>query len=342
MSMSSGPPKPPSQGPQGRPPQGQPPGKPPGKPGQPIRPQPGQPQVPRSGGPRPGKPTGPRPTAGPAPQRPPSGAPPPTPRKAAKASYRTGPLPADMPIFDPTQPSFWQQIKYPLRWLAIAGVLVALIVLFKRFELGSYFSQEQIQTWLEPFGQWAPAAFIGLFVVAMLLMVIPYWLMCGMGALFFGVAWGTLWNVLGATLGAIAVYSLSKVLGQAIIRKQAGNQRWENLNKRLEKDGFYYLLLVRTLAILPFNLLNFACAFTAIKLRHFVFANLIGLIPSAFVYGYGTQLLRDPSISKTQLAWLLGIVLLVVVPPIVFRQARRSRRKEQKSRIEKAFHFPGE
>jgi uncharacterized membrane protein YdjX (TVP38/TMEM64 family) len=247
-----------------------------------------------------------------------------------------------MPIFDPTQPSFWQQLKYPLRWLAIAGILVALIVLFKRFELGSYFSQEQIQTWLEPFGQWAPAAFIGLFVVAMLLMVIPYWLMCGMGALFFGVAWGTLWSVLGATLGAIAVYSLSKLLGQAIIRKQAGNQRWENLNKRLEKDGFYYLLLVRTLAILPFNLLNFACAFTAIKLRHFVLANLIGLIPSALVYGYGTQLLRDPSISKTQLAWLVGIVLLVVVPPIVFRQARRSRRKEQKSRIEKAFHFPGE
>lgn len=247
-----------------------------------------------------------------------------------------------MQIFDPTQPSFWQRIKYPLRWLAIAGLIIALIVLFKRFELGSYFSPEQIQEWLAPFGQWAPAVFIGLFVVAMMLMVIPYSLMCGVGALFFGLAWGTLWSVLGATLGAIAVYSLSKVLGKAIIHKQAGNPRWENLNQRLEKDGFYYLLLVRTLAILPFNLLNFACAFTAIKLRHFVFANLIGLIPSAFVYGYGTQLLLDPSISKTQLAWLIGIVLLVVVPPIVFRQARRFKRKEQKTRVQKALQTPAD
>jgi uncharacterized membrane protein YdjX (TVP38/TMEM64 family) len=277
------------------------------------------------------------------PQNRPAGPPPQGPQQAPKnknaprAAYRTGPLPADMPIFDPTQPSFWQRIKYPLRWLMIAGGLIAVLTLFKRYELGSYFNPDQVQAWLAPFGVWAPAVFIGIFVVAMLLMVIPYSLMCGIGALFFGLAWGTLWSVLGATLGAIAVYSFSKLLGQGIIRKQAGNPRWENLNQRLDKDGFYYLLLVRGLAILPFNLLNFACAFTAIKMRHFIFANLIGLIPSAFVYGYGTQLLLDPTVSKTQLALLIGIVLLVVVPPIVFRQARRSRRKEQKKRIQKAF-----
>lgn len=269
----------------------------------------------------------------PAPQRPGNA--------AAKAQYRTGPLPADMPIFDPTQPSFWQRIKYPLRWLLIAGLLIAGIVLFKRYELGSYLNQEQIQAWLAPFGPWAPAAFIGIFVVAIVLMI-PFSVMAGLGALFFGLAWGTLWNVLGGTLGALVVYALSRLLGQGVIRKQAGNPRWENLNQRLERDGFYYLLLVRTLAILPFNLLNFACAFTAIKLRHFILANLVGLILPGLVYGYGTRILLDPNTSKTQLAWLIGIVLLVVVPPIVFRQSRRFKRKEQKARIQKAFHFPGE
>jgi uncharacterized membrane protein YdjX (TVP38/TMEM64 family) len=336
MSMSSGPPKPP---PQGRPQQ---PGPPPGKPGQPrpgsgIRPG----NAPRSGSPSPGKP--------PQPQRPPQQSNPPGPAKPTPArrsagplpQYRTGPLPADMPIFDPTQPSFWQRIKYPLRWFLIAGFLIAGIVLFKRYELGSYLNQEQIQALLEPFGPWAPAAFIGIFVLAIVLMI-PYSVMAGLGALFFGLAWGTLWNVLGGTLGALVVYALSRLLGQSVIRKQAGNQRWENLNRRLEKDGFYYLLLVRTLAILPFNLLNFACAFTAIKLRHFILANLVGLILPGLVYGYSAKILLDPATSKTQLAWLVGIVLLVVVPPIIFRQARRSRRKEQKSRIEKAFHFPGE
>lgn len=250
--------------------------------------------------------------------------------------YRTGPLPAELDLFDPTQPSFWQRIKYPLRWLLIAGLLIVAIVLFKRYELGSYLNQEQIQAWLAPFGGWAPLIFMALFVGAMLLMVIPFSLMCGVGALFFGVAWGTLWSVLGGTLAALAVYGLSKLIGREIIRKQAGNPRWENLNRRLEQDGLYYLLLVRTLAILPFNLLNFACAFTAIKLRHFLLANLIGLIPSAFVYGYGTRLLLDPTVSKTHLALLIGIVLLVIVPPLVFRQARRARRKAQRVRMQKA------
>ncbi|PIW50691.1 hypothetical protein COW20_01955 [bacterium (Candidatus Blackallbacteria) CG13_big_fil_rev_8_21_14_2_50_49_14] len=242
-----------------------------------------------------------------------------------------------MPIFDPTQPSFWQRIKYPLRWLAIAGILIVLIILFKRYELGSFFNQKQIQAWLTPFGIWAPLVFMGLFVVSMLLMVIPYSLMCGVGALLFGVAWGTLWSVLGGTLAALAVYGASRIVGQKMIRKQTGNPRWENLNRRLEKDGFYYLLLMRTIAILPFNLLNFACAFTAIKLRHFIFANLIGLIPFSFICGYGTTILLDTKISKTQIAILIGIVLLVLVPPLIFRQARKAKRKEHKERIQKAY-----
>lgn len=256
--------------------------------------------------------------------------------QSEQAVHRTGPLPAELELFDPTEPSFWQRIKYPLRWLLIAGLLIVGLILFKRYELGSYLNQEQIQSWLTPFGMWAPLVFMALFVIAMLLIVIPFSLMCGVGALFFGVAWGTLWSVLGGTLAALAVYGLSKWIGRGVIRKRVGNLHWENLNRRLQQDGFYYLLLMRGLAILPFNLLNFVCAFTAIKLRHFLFANLIGLIPSAFVYGYGTRLLLDPSISGTQLVFLIAIILLIIVPPLVFRQARRARRNAQRTRMQKA------
>jgi uncharacterized membrane protein YdjX (TVP38/TMEM64 family) len=258
----------------------------------------------------------------------------PAPKKPPSARPRTGPLPAvEFSLFDPTQPSFWQRIKYPLRWLLIGGLIVAVIAIFKRAGLAAYLDRAQLQALLQPLGVWAPAAFIGVCVAAIVLMI-PFSLLCGLGVVLFGLSWGTLWNVLGGTLGALTVYSLSRLIGRGIIRRQAGNPRWENLNQRLEQDGFYYLLLVRAVAILPFNLLNFASAFTAIRIHHFLLANLIGLIPPALIYGYGTRILLDPKASKAELGLLIGVLLLVVVPPLIFRQSRRAQRKAHHQRME--------
>jgi len=251
--------------------------------------------------------------------------------------YPTGPLPAEIELFDPTSPSFWQRIKLPLRWLAIVSLVILAVFVFRRYELAQYVDQAALQALIAPFGPWAPAVFMLVFILAMLLLLIPYSIFCALGVLLFGTAWGVFWSVLGGTLAALAVFGLSRLLGRKILARRAGDPKWENLNRRLRADGFYYLLLVRALSVVPFNLLNFACAFTAVRLRDFVLANLIGLIPSAFVYGYGAQILLDPNVPKGILFVMVGIAALILATPLVFRQARRQRRREQRQRIHEAF-----
>ncbi|HEY9841945.1 MAG: TVP38/TMEM64 family protein [Candidatus Sericytochromatia bacterium] len=247
---------------------------------------------------------------------------------------------AESELFDQAPPGFWQRIQYPLRWLAIAGLIAGAVYAFKRYELVQYIDQKSLQELIVPLGPAAPVAFIALFVLAMLLMVIPYSLMAGLGVLLFGMAWGMLWTVLGGTTAAMAVWGISRLFGQRILAKKQDDPRWKNLNERLRKDGFYYLLLVRALSIVPFNILNFACAFTSIRVRDFLLANLIGLIPSAFVYGYGLKLLLDPATPKGLLAGFVGVIALLLVTPLVFRQARKHRRTAQRKRIAEAFEHP--
>lgn len=281
-------------------------------------------------------PQGPRPP-GPPPrgQRPPG--PPPRPRPPGPPP---GARPPEFELLEPIKPSFWQRTQYLLRWLAIAGLIGAGVYGFKYFELAAYIDQKALRELIAPLGQLAPLAFIGASAVLMLLMVIPYAFVAGLGVLIFGLAWGVLWAVLGGTVGAICVWGLSRLLGKRVLAQKQNDARWKNLNDRLRQDGFYYLLLVRASSIVPYNLLNFACAFTEIRLRDFILANLLGLIPSAFVYGFGTELLLDPNTPRGVLIGFFSLVALVMVTPLVFRQARKGRREAQRRRLTEAFRNP--
>lgn len=243
-------------------------------------------------------------------------------------------------LFTPVKPNVWQRVKFPLLWLLLAAVIAAAVFAFKELDLGQYIKPAEIQKLIQPFGQMAPLVFICFFVLSMLVLVIPYSVPAAMSVLLFGLPWGIVWTVIGGTISSLAVWGLGKLLGKRLIANRLDNPRWYNLNQRIEKDGFYYLLMLRALSIVPFHILNFACAFTAIRFRDFLLANLIGLIPSAFVYGFGLKLLLDPATPKPLLAALAGGIALVLVTPMVFRQARASSRRRQRQRMIDAFEHP--
>jgi uncharacterized membrane protein YdjX (TVP38/TMEM64 family) len=251
-------------------------------------------------------------------------------------------LPAEIEAFDPEHQTLWHKLKYPLRWILIALLIGGFVFLVRRTDLLSYLSQDNIEKLLAPLGSAAPAAFIGICILASLAMVVPYSLMCATGTILFGSAWGVLWSIVGGTLGALAVFGMARLLGQRMPQPRR-SPRWEQLNARIERDGLYFLLILRALSIMPFNLLNVTAAFTAVKFWHFLVANLIGLIPSAFVYGVGIKVLLDPALPREQLIAFVVAVALLVGIPVVYRQYRRQKvRQQQRHLIRQAFEQPFE
>jgi len=80
--------------------------------------------------------------------------------------------------------------------------------------------------------------------------------------------------------------------------------------QRIREHGFTGLLIVRLLPLFPFNAVNFGCGLTGIRLRDYVLATAIGIVPGTFVYqflfakfgrkilteGFRTEYLTDPEI----------------------------------------------
>lgn len=103
------------------------------------------------------------------------------------------------------------------------------------------------------------------------------------GGLLFGWALGGAAAVIGATLGAIAIFIIARsALGDSLASK-AGP--WlESLRDGFKQDALSYLLFLRLVPAFPFWLVNLAPPLLGVPLTTFAIGTFLGIIPGTFAY----------------------------------------------------------
>ena len=152
------------------------------------------------------------------------------------------------------------------------------------------------------------------------------------GGFLFGVAAGATLTVIGATVGATALFLIARSALGDVLRQRAG-PFVARMADGFSKNAFNYLLFLRLVPAFPFWAVNLAPALLGMRLLPFVLATAIGIIPGTVVYSaFGASLgtvfdaggdvrLQDV-LSPTLIAALIGLGLLALLP--VFLRARRS------------------
>lgn len=138
-------------------------------------------------------------------------------------------------------------------------------------------------------------------VVAPLLYVLAYVLVVGFslpggavmtlaGGFLFGPWLGAAAAVLGATLGACAIFLAARHALAETLARRAGPLMGK-LREGLARDGFWYLLSLRLLPVVPFWLANLAPALAGMRLAPYAAATFLGIIPATAVFaGIGAGL----------------------------------------------------
>ena len=148
----------------------------------------------------------------------------------------------------------------------------------------------------------------------------------------FGPVLGSLYAVIGATLGAVGLFLFVRMgLGDSMETRAGG--AIDRLRRGFADNALGYLLFLRLLPVFPFWLVNFAAALIAVPLRTFVIATAIGIVPGSAVYatfgsGLGTLLdegkpidlgtVLTPSIFLP----LLALAVLALAPALYQRFTR--------------------
>jgi uncharacterized membrane protein YdjX (TVP38/TMEM64 family) len=148
------------------------------------------------------------------------------------------------------------------------------------------------------------------------------------GGFLFGVWVGGGCAVIGATLGAAAIFLAARA-GLGGLAQRAGPV-FEKIEAGFAANAFNYLLVLRLVPLFPFWLVNLAPALVGVGLPTFVLATFIGIIPGTFIYasignGLGKVVEKpDPDILLRPgvLVPILALALLALVP-VGYRRWRR-------------------
>lgn len=198
------------------------------------------------------------------------------------------------------------------------------IFVFLYFDLKQYFSLESLKAHrdgLLAFTEQHYAVAVALFIVsycALVAVSLPGAVFFTLaGGLLFGSVVGTFYVNLGATSGSTLAFLASRYLLHDWVEAKFG-ARLGPLQEGFSKNAFSYLLTLRLIPVFPLFIVNTVSGLTKIRLKTFVIATALGIIPGSFVYAYvGRQLGTINSLSeiaspRVLLAFtLLGLLALV-------------------------------
>jgi uncharacterized membrane protein YdjX (TVP38/TMEM64 family) len=193
--------------------------------------------------------------------------------------------------------------------------------------------QGQLTDWVGSHPLESATLFVAAYIATAALSLPQGALLTVAGGLLFGTVLGCALTITGATIGAsILLLVVRSAFAQTLERHR--DRIPQQVQTRLARDGFLYLLALRLVPLFPFWVVNLAAAVAGIRLTVFVPATFLGIAPASFVLssigsGVGTILAegRTPDLSvlfsARILLPLLGLALLSLLPALMRRRPVR-------------------
>ncbi|MFN3661527.1 TVP38/TMEM64 family protein [Yoonia sp.] len=150
------------------------------------------------------------------------------------------------------------------------------------------------------------------------------------GGFLFATFAGALFNVVGATLGAVIIFQAARWgLGEKLAaRMEASDGMVKRIKDGIDANQWEMLFLIRLIPAVPFFVANLVPALVGVPLFRFVITTFLGIIPGSIVYtsvGAGLSevfasgetpnlgIIFEPAI----LLPILGLCALAVMPIII-------------------------
>lgn len=221
-----------------------------------------------------------------------------------------------------------------LRHAPLAAIVI--VALIGAFTLRDYLSFDTLRdnrvallAFRDAHYLWMVGGFITVYVVIVAFSLPGAAVASVTGGFLFGLGLGTAFNVIAASLGAIAIFWAARAgLGRALAaRMEASDGALKRIKDGLSRNEISVLFLMRLVPVVPFFVANLLPALVGVKFRNFAMTTVLGIIPGALVFtwigvGLGEVFDRGES-PDLSLLWepqiigpILGLCALAALPMV--------------------------
>lgn len=225
------------------------------------------------------------------------------------------------------------------RHLPLAVILCVAVV--GALTLGDFLNFETLRAHHQTLMAFRDSHFAGLAVifVVVYVLIVAFSLPGGAvasvtGGFLFGLWLGTALNVVGASLGAVAIFLAARAgLGAMLAaRIEASDGRLKRLKRGLNENEVNVLLVMRLVPAVPFFVANLLPALVGVRFVNYLWTTVLGIIPGTMVYawvgaGLGEVFARgeDPDLSLLWEPRVIGPILALsalAILPVVIKVVR--------------------
>ena len=198
--------------------------------------------------------------------------------------------------------------------LVVLGVLVLLAALLIpwRGSLLAFFARgDKVRQFVTGFGPWAPAAIVLLHVAQVLLAPIPGQAVDAASGYLFGALWGTLYSLVGVTVGSAMAMALARRFGRPLVERWVKPQTLERLDRYSQERGVLFLFLIFLFPFLPDDAACFLAGLTPLPLPELIVLAALGRLPGLLIANLmGASASR---LTPTQGAVFLGALAAIAL-----------------------------
>jgi uncharacterized membrane protein YdjX (TVP38/TMEM64 family) len=198
--------------------------------------------------------------------------------------------------------------RFLVHLLVAAVLFVALLLVVRRY-LSVLTSGAELRAFVRGFGVFAPLVLVGLQTAQVVIAPIPGQVLAVVAGYLFGPWWGTLYNMVGITLGSTIAFWLSRRYGRAYVERIVHEDAlawFDGLDDDHTRVALFLFFLVPGL---PDDVLCFAGGLTKLPLWQLVVLAVVGRTPAFFLVNLvGNYLGTD----RPEAAVVLGGALLAV------------------------------
>ena len=222
------------------------------------------------------------------------------------------------------------------RWVQI--LLVVLIfgmfagMAWYYFSQYDQFNRQNLEAFISSFGPWAPIIYVIVYTISA---PIPFLApaLSAAGGLLFGTLWGMLLVVGSATASALIPFYLARMLGREWVEQKVKGKKIEKFYQQSEgSTGFIFIMLMRLIPVLPWEVQNYAAGLTQVALPIFAAGTVVGILPGSFSLVFLGATATDP--TSWQFFFAIGLKIVTALIPIlgVYLRNRGNKKDEREDK----------
>lgn len=202
-------------------------------------------------------------------------------------------------------------------WLVVAAVFLVGGLLLVREALPWLLQPASLVAYVEAAGPYAPAAFVVLQAMQVVLAPIPGQVLGFVGGYLFGTVHGTVYCLLGATVGSYVVFRLSRRFGRRHVERAIEPDIVQQFDALVQRHGLAALFAVFLVPGLPDDVICFVAGLTDLRIRNMLVVSAVGRLPGYLVVNAAGAELEAG--DATSAALLIGVLSTVTVLGYLYR-----------------------